>query len=165
MPDGRAIESRATIELPYPRVRDVLRADALSIFHRATKVAEERSGEGVAALSVNLAGIEMTRDIIVTVRGIREDPAAGDERPVVTSLDLEWKAADSPGFFPTMKAELRISPESSSRTEVMLVGTYKPPMGILGSAIDAVVGRLAEASVHGFVAAVVEQIGLEPHDG
>lgn len=162
MPEGRAIESRATVELPYAQVRDVIRADALSIFHRATKVAEERSGEGVAVLSVSLGGIEVTRDIIVTVRGIREDTTSAGERSPTTCLSLEWKAADSPGFFPTMEAELRIRSTSSTETEVKLVGTYRPPMGILGTAIDAVVGRLAEKSVHGFVAAVVEQIGLEP---
>jgi len=158
MPEGQAIESRACIDRPYEQVRDLLRADALAIFSHATKVAEERRGEGVAALNVNLGGLEVRREITVTIRGIREDRAPVGDHPPVTSLEFEWQAADSPGWVPTMKAELRFRMLSSSETEVMLVGVYTPPRGILGTAFDAVFGGVAEASVQGFVAAVVQQI-------
>lgn len=161
MPEGRAIDSRASVDLPYEQVRDVVHADALAIFQRATKVAEERRGESVAALSVELGGLVVRREITVTIRGIREDTAPAGDRPPVTCLEFEWQAADSPEWFPTMKAELRISPLSSSETEVALVSVYTPPMGVLGTAMDTIVRRVAEASVRGFVAAVVRQISAD----
>ena len=58
-----------------------------------------------------------------------------------------------------MSAELRVYPLSFTETQVELVGNYDPPMGALGTALDAVLGhRIAEASVHRFVRAIVERL-------
>lgn len=54
-----------------------------------------------------------------------------------------------------MRAELSIYPLTATETQLDLSGLYEPPLGILGSAIDAMVGdRIAEASVHHFVSDV-----------
>jgi hypothetical protein len=54
-----------------------------------------------------------------------------------------------------MSAELDIYPITKSETQLDFKGEYDPPLGLMGKAIDAVVGhRIAEASVHQFVSEV-----------
>ena len=48
-----------------------------------------------------------------------------------------------------------IYPLTATETQLDVLGRYEPPMGVLGDAVDAVVGnRIAEASVHRFIADV-----------
>jgi ribosome-associated toxin RatA of RatAB toxin-antitoxin module len=153
------------VNQPYERVRDAVRSDALAIFQRATKLAEDRSEAVVAALRVNLAGIELSKDIAIEIASIEEEVSPGSSLGRVTHVRLEWQAAKSPGLFPAMKGDLRIYPLSHTETQVELVGEYSPPMGLLGNVIDAVAGhRIAEASVHGFIRAVVERLRTELAD-
>jgi hypothetical protein len=152
----RAIRAFDYVNHPYEPVRDAVRKDPSSIFQKATKVAEERSGELVASLSVDVSGMRISKDIAIEVNSIREE---GERSARVTHVELEWKAADAPGLFPIMKGDLKIYPLSPTETQIELSGEYEPPLGPLGGAIDAAVGhRLAEASVHRFVHAVVERL-------
>ena len=65
----------------------------------------------------------------------------------------------SPHLFPFMKAELSIYPLTATETQLDLSGHYEPPLGALGTAVDALIGhRLAEASVHRFVTDVAEYL-------
>ena len=58
-----------------------------------------------------------------------------------------------------MRADLSVYPLSGKETQVDLRGTYAPPLGLLGGAIDALAGhRIAEAAVHRFVTAVAERL-------
>src|SRR5688572_27787934 len=141
---------------PYELVRDAMRADTAGILQRATRVAEERGDEIVAALEVSVAGLRVSKDVTIRVGAIREE---GSVHARVTHVELEWQAREQPGLFPIMKADLRLYSLSPTETQVELSGDYEPPLGLLGGALDAVVGhRLAEASVHRFVRAVVERL-------
>ncbi|MEZ5319489.1 MAG: hypothetical protein R2752_18970 [Vicinamibacterales bacterium] len=154
---AREIRAFDYVNQPYASVRDLLAKDAGSLFRSATKVAEARTGELVAALSVDIQGLEVSRDITIRIGDARED--TGPRHSHVTHIPIEWQAKDSPGLFPVMKADLAVYPLSSTETQVELTGRYEPPMGIIGKALDAAVGhRIAEASVHRFVTAVVEHI-------
>ena len=158
----REIRAFDYVNQPYEPVRDALQKNALSIFQRATKLAEDRSGDLVASLSVDLAGVKVTKDIAIQVGDIREEAAGHGELSRVTHIPLEWEAADSPGLFPAMRAELKVYPLSFTETQVELSGSYDPPMGVLGSAVDRMLGhRLAEASVHRFVRAIVERLKVD----
>jgi len=85
------------------------------------------------------------------VREIEERPTATASTPR-TCLQLEWEAARRPHLFPFMRAELAIYPLTPSETQLDFSGRYEPPLGVVGSAMDAIVGhRVAEASVHQFV--------------
>jgi hypothetical protein len=65
-----------------------------------------------------------------------------------TRLHFTWQAAQGAGFFPTMEATLNAYPLSPNETQLDLQGRYSPPLGTLGTAIDATVGhRVAEATV------------------
>lgn len=61
-----------------------------------------------------------------------------------------------------MTAELSLWPLTSTETQLEILGAYRPPLGIVGNALDAAVGhRLAEATVHRFLDDVVEQLRRE----
>lgn len=155
----REIRAFDYVNQPYEPVRDAIKQNALDIFRRATKLAEDRSGDVAASLSVNLAGLNISKDIQIKVGEISESSSGSAELARVTRVPLTWQAHESPGLFPAMQAELKVYPLSFTETQVELSGQYDPPMGVLGSAVDAVVGhRLAEASVHRFVRAIVERL-------
>lgn len=160
MGSRRTIRAYDYVERPYDSVRDALHDDALSIFQRATKAAEGRSEALVLALGVDLTGIEMSKDIEITIRGFDERKTSPEcDLTRVTQVELEWQGSSAPGFFPAMTADLNIYPLSHTETQLELVGTYEPPMEVLGEALDAAVGhRIAEASVCRFVQAVAERL-------
>jgi hypothetical protein len=158
----REVRAFDYVNQPYEPVRDAIKASAGEIFQRATKIAEDRSSDLVASLSVDLAGIQISKDIDIHVGQIDEARTGGGDLGRVTRVALEWRAKESPGLFPAMQATLSVYPLSFTETQLELTGHYDPPMGVLGSALDAVVGhRLAEASVHRFVREVVERLRKE----
>ena len=90
----------------------------------------------------------------IAVKNIAQDDS-GAPSARRTRLAIEWAASNSPGMFPLMKAELAVYPLTATETQLDFSGNYEPPLGWLGSAVDAVVGyRIAEASVHRFVGQV-----------
>jgi hypothetical protein len=111
---------------------------------------------------VDLGGIKLGADITIRVRDISHLPAKGMDGPS-TVIYLEWEAANRPNLFPFMKAELAIYPLTATETQLDFSGVYEPPLGVLGSAMNAVAGhRIAESSVHRFVSEVAEHLRACP---
>jgi hypothetical protein len=158
MSKGRQIRSYDYVNHPYEQVRDALTKDARAVFHAATKAAASRARSVASQLRVNVAGIEVAADIAISVKSIEERAQEVGEPPA-TCVRLEWEAATSPHLFPFMKAELSVYPLTATETQLDFSGVYEPPLGALGSAMNAVVGhRIAEASVHHFVTEVAEYL-------
>ena len=64
-----------------------------------------------------------------------------------------------PRLFPLMKGELSVYPLTSSETQLDFSGIYEPPFGTVGKTMNAIVGhRIAEASMHRFIADVAEYL-------
>jgi hypothetical protein len=146
------------VNFGYAQVRDALRADTLGVLSRATKSAAARAEAVAVQLHVNVAGIEVGKDIDLSVGKITED-SSHRAHTTVTRLPLEWKARESAQLFPMMHAELSIYPLTATETQLDLSGHYEPPLGVLGGAMDAVVGhRIAEASLHRFVNDVAQYL-------
>ena len=142
----------------YEQVRDALVADPVAVFHAATQAASSRAHTVAVALRVDIGGLEIAREVVVSVQNVVEEPGKGRTVPR-TRIDLQWAAAKSPRWFPFMRAELAIYPLTSTETQLDLLGHYAPPLGALGSVIDALVGhRIAEASVHHLLADVAEHL-------
>ncbi len=162
MTEGRQIRVFDYVNQPFERVRAALSENAAAIFERATSVAGERAHRLGSALRLHVAGLEIRKEIAIEVLGFREL-----ERPVSNfaregRIALRWSAAEGASVFPTMEAELALYPLSGSETQLDLTGRYTPPLGVLGAALDAVLGhRVAEACVHQFVADVAEQLRRE----
>jgi len=140
---------------PYPVVRKVLTDDALGVFKAATRSASSRAETVAAALRVDVAGLHVSTDIAVSLGEVREEEGAAP----VTRIPIYWQAAQRPGLFPVMDAELAIYPLTATETQLDFRGKYEPPLSVFGDAVNAIVGhRLAEASVHRFVAEVAQYL-------
>ncbi len=141
---------------PYAKVRAELFAHAEQVFRKATSSAESRAETVAAGLHVNIAGLEIGKDIEIKIKGLDEVEHNQSAR---SSLILEWKAASAPGLFPVMDGELSFYPITGTETQLDFQGSYQPPLGVLGKALDAVVGhRIAEASVHQFILEVASYL-------
>jgi hypothetical protein len=146
MSELREVRCYDYVTVPYDRVRDLLRSDAAGIFTRATATANDRARELMATLRLNVGPVEVGVDVRLQVSAVTDEvTAVGDPR---TRLDFTWRAVQSAGFFPTMEATLSAYPLTPHETQLDLHGRYRPPLGTLGTAIDAAVGhRVAEATL------------------
>lgn len=148
---GQEIRSYDYVNQPYARVREALVADAAGIFRAATRVAADRAQSVAAELRVTLGGVAVSADIVCSIGKI-EDAADGPKGAPATRIPVSWEAARNPRFFPLMSSVLAIYPLTSTETQLDFLGRYDPPLGLVGDAMDAIVGhRIAEASVHRFV--------------
>ena len=137
------------VNRPYEQVCESLVSDSNSVFRDATLSAESRAENVAAGLHVKIAGFDVAKNIRIAVRSRTEiETQAGRKM----TLLLHWQAAENAGLFPSMNAQLDLYPLSSTETQLDFYGEYEPPLGLMGKAIDAIIGhRIAEASVHQFV--------------
>ena len=157
MSTGREIRCFDYVNHPYEQVRDVLSKDAPTVFQSATKAAASRARSIASELRLDIGGIGVEADIIISFKKIQEQTP--EMAFPVTRLQLEWQAAKMPSLFPLMKAELSIYPLTASETQLDFSGLYEPPLGAVGKALNAIVGhRIAEVSVHRFVSDVAEHL-------
>jgi hypothetical protein len=160
MSNAHELRVYAYVNRPYALVRDVLQADPLSLFQRATVRATARAQALVSTLRATVGPIELVADVAVKVTSVEP------ERPTplgpATRIHLTWEASKRPELFPTMEATLDVYALAPAETQVDFSGRYTPPLGVVGAALDALVGhRLAEAGVHRFVEDVAERLRLD----
>lgn len=155
---SRDIRSFDYVNHPYDRVRDALTANATEVFRMATHAARSRLESVASVLRVNIGAVEVSTAIDIEVGTIAEVPG-GPGRPRMLEIPVRWKAAERAALFPVMNAQLDVYPLTSTETQLDFHGHYDPPLGVLGSAMDAAVGhRIAEASVHRFVTEVAQYL-------
>jgi hypothetical protein len=136
----------------YAEVRDALLADPLAIFAKATSA----TGTG-AKLEVKIGALEVGADVAIEVHRIVTARSPIDKPS--TQIEIRWTAAKRPGLFPTLTATLAIYALSPTETQLELSGTYEPPLGIAGEALDAIaLHRVAEQSVTNFVREVAQYL-------
>jgi len=152
------IRSYDYVNHPYAAVRDALIKDPAGVLRAATNAAAARARDVATALHVNIGPLDIGAEIAVTLGEISEQSSAA---PIsrVTRIPIEWSAAQRAGLFPIMNAELSVYPLTSTETQLDFLGRYEPPLGIVGGALDALVGhRIAQASVHRLVADVANYL-------
>jgi methionine aminopeptidase len=158
MSQEREVRTYEYVNHPYEGVRDVLLADPLATFRVATNAASDRAESVAAALRVNIAGVDVGKELRISIGEAVETVAQVGRQPSVR-IPIEWEAADRPGLFPLMKGALSLYPITDTETQLDFAGTYAPPMGALGGVLDSVVGhRIADASVHRFLADVAQHL-------
>ena len=164
MTTAEKVRSYDYVNHPYEKVRDALSADPLAVFQTATKTAAARANSLASELRVDLAGLTLAADISIRVTGTEHQKAEAGSPPS-TTIHFEWEAANRPHLFPFMKAELAIYPLTGKETQLDFSGLYQPPMGVLGSAMNSLVGhRIAESSVHRFVSEIAEHLRKSLND-
>ncbi|HZU81608.1 MAG TPA: hypothetical protein VE987_01770 [Polyangiaceae bacterium] len=158
MSEPRTLRCYAYVNRPYEAVRAALHERTLELMQRATNSAAARASSLGANLRVDVAGVEIGVEVRLHVASVREEQGVAGLSPV-TRVSIGWEATRAPALFPLMSAELAAWPLSSSETQLEIEGNYRPPLGAVGSAIDAAVGhRIAEASVHRLLEDLVEQL-------
>jgi hypothetical protein len=161
MSRSRTLRYYGYVDRPYEEVRALIQSRAGDLFQHATNTASKRAQELVARLSASMGVIEVGVDVRIDVAKEAGDEGAGG-LPPVTRLAVRWKGAKRASLFPSMSAQLSISPMAFTETRVEFEGTYEPPLGVIGDLLDAAAGhQVAEATVHRFVNDVIEQIRLE----
>ena len=130
---ARALEVRSYdyVNHPYAKVRDALVRDAVGVFRSATKAASSRAQDVASALRVQIAGMEIQKDIVIDVtRTVEQRDVALDT--MVSHIHLAWEAAKAPRLFPLMRGELKVYALTASETQLDFHGKYEPPLGKLG---------------------------------
>jgi len=164
MSEPTKLRCYAYLDRPYERVRELLRRQPLDLLQRATHSASARANSLAASLKVAVAGVEIGVVARTYLHRVKEDEAIAG-LPPVTCLEFGWEASRTPAFFPAMRAELSVWPLTSTETQLEITGEYRPPLGVVGDALDAALGhRVAEAVVHRFLEDIVEEIRHELPD-
>jgi hypothetical protein len=91
-----------------------------------------------------------TRGLSRLVRVRSLDPVSHDGK---TTISLRWEATGMMGdLFPVLDAELTLTPDGKERSRLELVGSYRPPLGRAGAALDwAIMVHVAEATIRSFL--------------
>jgi hypothetical protein len=65
------------------------------------------------------------------------------------TVSLRWEATGPAGeLFPVLDADLTLSADGEDRSRLVLLGSYRPPLGRAGAAIDrAIMNRVATATL------------------
>jgi hypothetical protein len=81
-------------------------------------------------------------------------------RPIV------WSAADREDWFPVLDGDLELCAVSESSCQLTLTGSYRPPLSVVGTVGDTLVGhRIAESVVRMFVLAAAARIAADTQGG
>lgn len=139
VPGTVAEAERAVLELLRKR------PEMADIAYRQSEELRARVGPGLAGLAK-------------AVRLEVGDPL--DEGPGDVRIPVSWVATGTPGLFPRFDGELVISELEADLTQVAFRGSYDPPLGGVGEALDRVLlHRIAEATVKRFVDALITAAG------
>ena len=159
----RALHAYAFVDAAFDDVTELLGLDAAGVLASATDSAAQEAERVESRLTVEVGGMEVGQDIAIEV---------GEFEPVEmlrVRLPLRWRAAEHASLFPSMEAwlEVRAPAIDTPHTQIVLDGTYRPPLGAVGAALDSAVGHhVAQAAVRRFVddvAARVTQLAATLH--
>jgi len=150
MSEPRTLRCYEYVSRPYERVREALLADT-SVFADATREAGARADALVTTLHAPVGVFDLGAEVAIQIHGDPEDvdePGLG----AVTRVRFGWAPVRGRSILPTMEATLSVYALSPTETQLDLDGRYRPPLGAVGGAIDALVlHRIAEASAHRFL--------------
>ena len=165
--DGTAAssdEQRADAVSPYGRrsaaigvsFGDVERAVRVCLAHLvavASAVASPQKGYELVAGAHTRRWLRRIRIPVVVEVDSARDPRHG------TIAHLRWRAQRHRRVFPVMEADLVAHPLADGRSELVLAGTYQPPLGFLGLVVDLVVGRvIAQSTAEAFIGELSQAI-------
>jgi hypothetical protein len=117
--------------------------------------AEDRGQRLLAEVGFEVDTRRVDKEIEIRV----STPYRSDNRIVVP---FTWRANGAARLFPQLEADLEIAAVGASRSQISLSGTYRPPLGLLGRALDrALLHRVAEATVKDFIDRVAERLSQQ----
>jgi hypothetical protein len=132
-----------------------------------------RPASETAYLGGQVAGLRVgpfggVRGLSKLVRIQFTEPVRRDDS---VTMALRWEATGTTGeLFPVLDADLTLTGDGGGRTRIRLDGSYRPPFGRAGAALDrAVLGRLAAGTIQSLVESVADAVadpapGLKPDE-
>jgi hypothetical protein len=121
-------------------------------------------GDALLGASEDAYDHETTRPIRVTVGGlsrlvrVQVRELAGTDTSA--GLAIRWEAAGpGGGLFPVLDADIRLTLAADGATVLTMAGSYRPPLGPLGEALDrTILHRIAAATIRRFLVQLADQI-------
>lgn len=141
------IEDEHALEVPYnaacARLANLVRDRALI---RASQAAYQEGVDRV--MRVGPMGDMPGASKLVRVLFL--DPV---DRGTTRTMALRWEATGTAaGLFPVLDADITLSPDGERRTRLVLVGSYRAPLGRLGAELDrAFLHLVATATIRAFL--------------
>ena len=137
---------------PQARFQNLVHGNWLA---ETSRVACEGGAEGL--LRVGPAGPVAAK----LVRVCLLDPVYRGE---VMTVGLRWQAAGAAGgLFPVLDANISISPAGDDTARLALAGSYRPPLGRLGTGLDrAIMHRVAAATMRCLLQSMAEALSPAP---
>lgn len=148
---ARPLRAHTYAAVPYRRVQALLAEEPHHLLQVSTDDAATHGHDLLATLRASVAGVELSRDILLDVGDLQ---VLDDARCV---LPISWRAARGPHLFPTADATLELWAMTATPplVQVVLTGSYEPPLSAFGAAIDrALLQGFTEAVAQRFVADV-----------
>jgi hypothetical protein len=152
---SRELNSYAYVNVRFDVASRVLAENAQAVLQQATDDSAEEADTLSRTLRVALAGFEVSKDVRVEVGEFQPTRITGSTVPI------RWEAEHGRLLFPTLTAELQVRSVSFDPpvTQVLVTGSYDPPMGVIGAGADRLLlHRLAEATIHRFTSEVAAQL-------
>jgi hypothetical protein len=115
-----------------------------------------REGESLGA-RVGLA-LPIAKAVDITVGR----PLRGETHMTVP---LVWEASGSTALFPRMEADLILTRLGATYSHLSFRGSYKPPLGVVGMAIDKILHPVAEGTVRRFTDRLAASLLAEARSG
>ena len=140
----------------------------LDVSFAAARERLTRLGPALSGASEDAYGLALTRVGVAGVsKLVRVQVSELSWRDLSAGLALRWEATGpGGGLFPVLDADLKLAPDGEGGTVLTLAGSYRPPLGSPGEALDrAILRRVAAATIRSFVAEVAAQITGQPVPG
>ena len=148
-------EVKLEVSFPSALARlESLKRGGLLISASGNAYADEITGQ----MRVGLAGL--SRLVRVQFRDL-------SERANTAGFALRWEVTGPGGeMFPVLDADVEFIRAGAQSTWLTIAGTYRPPLGALGEALDrAILHRVAVATIRGFLRRIATSITSEPEPG
>jgi hypothetical protein len=145
---------RYYIELPLPvaNVERVLVGSPAGWLSAVAGEAQARGDGLLGEVGIGPLGARLRRQVRIRLG----EPV---RFPSMTSLPLTWEPVGLEGLLPRLDANLELGPLGGDRTQLAMSARYRPPLGVVGQAVDRLLlHRVAEATVKAFLDRVGQAI-------
>jgi hypothetical protein len=148
----------AAEEITFDAPFDVATARLIHLINRGALHAPSEAAfeEGFAAV-LRVGPFGSARGLSKLVRVRLMEPI---RRGITMSVALRWEATGATGeLFPVLDADLILARHGSDQVLLRLTGTYRPPFGRAGAALDrAIMHRIATATIQSLLGSVADAI-------
>ncbi len=140
------------LDLPAARVEGVLLQHPDQWIPGLARAAGDRGDRMLADVGLGTNGAAIRKQVEVEL-----GPPLRFPSKVV--LPMAWRATGPEALFPALDADIEIAPLGESCTQLSISARYRPPLGVVGRAVDRLLmHRVAESTVRAFLESMARAI-------